>query len=192
GILNEDGMLEVEGGGSSIEPFLYVGDELVTWADGVVSQELEQGFLPIPSSVWRKDGIVLRTTAFAASEADQTVLCVRYRLETLQTEPRPVRFFAALRPFQVTPPWQAYRGLGGVSRITTLEYVGGVVAVNRRTVVVPLTAPNGFGAAAFERGGVTDYLRSGDVPPEEAVSDGFGFASGALRYDLELPARSPP
>src|SRR5207249_4701109 len=33
-------------------------------------------------------------------------------------------------------------------------------------------------------------LRSGDVPPEEAVSDGFGCASGALRYDLDLPPGS--
>ena len=190
GLLNEDGMLEVDRGTSSIEPFLYIGEELVTWADGAPTQELEQGFLPIPSSVWRKDGITLRTTAFATGEAGKAVLYVRYRLENLKTERRRVRFFAALRPFQVTPPWQAYHELGGVSRITTLEYVGGVVSVNRGKVLVPLTAPSGFGGAAFERGAVTDYLRSGDVPPEEAVSDGFGCASGALRYDLDLPPGS--
>src|SRR3989475_7255864 len=185
-LLNEDGMLEVDRGTFSIEPFLYVGDELVTWADGAPTQELEQGSLPIPSSVWRKDGIALKATAFATGEAERAVLYLRYRLENLETEPRQVRFFAALRPFQVTPPWQAFHELGGVSRITTLEYVRGVVSVNRGKVLVPLTAPSGFGAAAFERGAVTDYLRSGDVPPEEAVRDGFGCASGALRYDLDL------
>jgi hypothetical protein len=77
-----------------------------------------------------------------------------------------------------------------VSRIETLAYEGGVVSVNGRNAVVALTAPSGFGGAAFERGAVTDYLRSGGLPPEEAVSDRFGCASGALRYDLELPPRS--
>ncbi|TMB47729.1 MAG: hypothetical protein E6J55_00120 [Deltaproteobacteria bacterium] len=56
--------------------------------------------------------------------------------------------------------------------------------------MIPLTAPSGFGVAAFEQAAVTEYLRSGDVPPEDAVSDGFGYASGALRYDLDLPPGS--
>src|SRR5438874_1641000 len=189
GLLNEDGMLEVDRGTFSIEPFLHVGEALVTWADGSPTQELEQGFLPIPSSVWRKDGIVLRATAFATGEAGKAVLYVRYRLENLEAEPRHVRFFAALRPFQVTPPWQAFHDLGGVSAITTLEHATGAVWVNRRKAVIPLTAPSGFGAAAFEQGAVTEYLLSGDLPREGAVSDGFGYASGALRYDLRWYAR---
>jgi hypothetical protein len=126
-LLNEDGMLEIDRGAFSIEPFLSLGGELVTWADGSPTQELEQGFLPIPSSVWRKDGITLRVTAFATGEASKAVLYVRYRLENLKADRRHVRFFATLRPFQVTPVWQAWHELGGVSRITTLEYVNGVV-----------------------------------------------------------------
>src|SRR5947199_372130 len=189
-LLNEEGMLEADRGAFSIEPFLYVGEKLVTWVEGSPTQELEQGFLPIPSSVWRKDGIVLRTTAFATGEVGKAVLYIRYRLENLEAGPRHVRFFAALRPFQVTPPWQAFNDLGGVSAITTLEHATGAVWVNRRKTVIPLTAPSGFGAAAFEQGAVTEYLLSGDLPREGAVSDGFGYASGALRYDLDLPPRS--
>jgi len=189
-LFNEDGLLEVDRGTFSIEPFVYGGEELITWADAAPTQELEQGFLPIPSSVWRKDGITLRATAFATDESGRPVLYVRYRLENSKPEPQRVRLFAALRPFQVTPPWQAYRELGGGSRITTLDYVGGFVSVNRSKVVIPLTAPSGFGAAAFDRGAITHYLRSGDLPADQAVSDGFGYASGALRYDLDLPAAS--
>src|SRR5438046_9761448 len=166
-------MLEVDRGTFSIEPFLYVGEKMVTWADGSPTQELEQGFLPIPSSVWRKDGIALRAPAFAMGEAGRAVLYVRYRFENLETEPRQVRFFAALRPFQVTPPWQAFHDLGGVSGITTLEYATGAVWVNRRKAVIPLTAPSGFGVAAFAQAPVTEYLLSGDLPPGDAVSDGF-------------------
>jgi len=190
GLLNEDGMLEVDRGTFSIEPFLYLGERLVTWADGSPTQELEQGFLPIPSCVWRKDGIVLTATAFATGEAGKAVLYVRYRLENLEAEPRHVRFFAALRPFQVTPPWQAFGEFGGVSAITTLEHGTGAVWVNHRKAVIPLTAASGFGVAAFEEGAVTEYLLSGALPPEDLVSDGFGYASGALRYDLDLPSGS--
>ena len=189
-LLNEDGMVEVDRGSFSIEPFLFVRDGLVTWSDAVSAQELEQGFLPIPSVVWRTHDVMLRTTAFATPEVDGTVLYVRYRLENLGPEPLRVRFFAALRPFQVTPPWQAWHGLGGVSRITALDDVDGLVFVNRDKVIVPLTAPSAFGAAAFDQGDVTHDLRSGDVSPAQAVTDSFGFASGALRYDLELAARS--
>src|SRR5207249_2383769 len=109
-------------------------------ADGSPTQELEEEFLPIPSSVWRKDGIALKATAFATGEVGKAVLYIRYRLENLDTAPRQVRFFTALRPFQVTPPWQAFNDLGGVSGITTLEYLRGAVWVNRRKAVIPLTA----------------------------------------------------
>jgi hypothetical protein len=189
-LLNEDGMVEIGKGTPSIEPFLYIGEELVTWADGSPTQELEQGFLPIPSSVWRKDGIALRTTAFATGEAGKAVLYVRYRIENAHDERRRVRFFVALRPFQVTPPWQAHDGLGGVSAIRTVGCVNGVVSVNGRKLIVPLTAPSAFGAAPFERGDVSHYLRSGEVPPEEMVSDPSGWASATLRYDLDLAAGS--
>jgi F5/8 type C domain len=189
-LLNEDGMLEVDRGACSIEPFVYVDEDLVTWADGAPVPELEQGFLPIPSSVWRHDRVTLRTTAFATGVPGAPTLYVRYQIENVGTRPTRVRFFAALRPFQVTPPWQAFHELGGVARITTLEYVDGVVSVNGKSRVIPLTPPDAFGAAAFDRGAVTHYLRSGDVPPDQAVSDAFGYASGALRYDLELPPAS--
>src|SRR5438046_4572394 len=179
-------MLEVDRGTFSIEPVLYVGGGLVTWADGSPTQELEQGFLPIPSCVWRKDGIVLRATAFVTGEVGKAVLYIRYRLENLEAGPRHVRFFAALRPFQVTPPWQAFNDLGGVSAITTLEYVRGAVWVNRRKAVIPLTPPSGFGVAAFAQAPVTEYLLAGDLPPEAAVSDGFGYACRARRSGLDL------
>src|SRR2546427_10238222 len=97
-------MLEVDRGAFSIEPFLYVDDKLVTWADGAPTQELEQGFLPIPSSVWRKDGITLRTTAFATGEAGKAVLYVRYPLQDLKTPRGRGGVFSAPRPVPASAP----------------------------------------------------------------------------------------
>jgi hypothetical protein len=57
GLLNEEGMVEVDTGTFSIEPFLYMDDRLITWADTSVTQELEHRYLPIPSSVWEQAGV---------------------------------------------------------------------------------------------------------------------------------------
>jgi hypothetical protein len=52
--------------------------------------------------------------------------------------------------------------------------------------VVPLAKPATFGASAFEGGAITEFLARGVVPPEQKVEDPFGFASGAMRFDLRI------
>lgn len=185
-LLNEEGMVEVDKGSFSIEPFLFVDGSLVTWAEVEVTQELERGVLPIPSSVWRTGRVALRTTAYATRSAKGPVLYIRYQIENLTAVSKPVRLFAAVRPLQVTPPWQSYQGLGGVSSIKELEGSSGLVRVDRRRTVIALTTATAFGAAAFEQGSITDSLRSGELPERSAVKDDFGYASGALRFDLDL------
>jgi hypothetical protein len=130
--------------------------------------------------------MTLKTTACATGAANDAVLYIRYRLENTGDTPRQVGFFAALRPFQVTPPWQAHQGLGGVSAIRSLAYDNGTVWVNNRHSVVPLTRPDGFGAAVFDQGAITTYLQGGTLPPQTQVADDFGYASGALYYALAM------
>ena len=76
---------------------------------------------------------------------------------------------------------------GGVSQIGELAYESGTVWVDGRKRVIPLTAPSQFGAATFAQGAITEYLQTGDLPSQDRVNDAFGYASGALRFDLELP-----
>jgi hypothetical protein len=97
-----------------------------------------------------------------------------------------VRFFAAIRPFQVTPTWQYWQKFGGVSKIEELSYSTDGIWINRSKLIIPLMTPNQFGAAVFAQGAITEYLATGELPPQTQVSDDFGYASGALRYDLEL------
>jgi hypothetical protein len=206
-LFNEEGMVEVDKGSFSVEPFLYAGGRLVTWADVALAQGLEQDYLPIPWSEWRVEGLVLKATAYAVSlpalgnqaaepklplpggegEENRPVLFLRYRLENTGTGRQPVRLFAALRPYQVTPTWQHWRNFGGVAEIRELNYRDGVVRVNGGKAVIPLTPAAGFGAATFDEGAVTEYLASGELPLRTAVADDFGYASGALRFDLDLP-----
>jgi hypothetical protein len=83
-----------------------VHGRLVTWADVSPTQALEKGYLPIPSSQWRTGDLMLRTTACATGGSGASMLYIRYRLENGSAAARQVRLFAAIRPFQVTPPWQ--------------------------------------------------------------------------------------
>ena len=51
---------------------------------------------------------------------------------------------------------------------------------------MPLTAPDGFGAAPFDLGTITDYLARGELPTRTSVVDAFGYASGAFAFDIDL------
>jgi len=189
-LFNEEGLVEVDKGAFSIEPFLFVDGRLLTWADVSLSQALERGYLPVPSCEWQAGDLRLHITAWATGALGDSCLFIRYRLANDSHRARPLSLFAAIRPFQVTPTWQHWSDFGGVSPIRTLTYASGQVRVDRGKWVIPLAEPSGFGAATFGQGGVTESLRSGRLPDRAQVDDPFGYASGALRFDLELPAHS--
>ena len=71
-----------------------------------------------------------------------------------------------MRPLQVTPTWQEFEDLGGVSPVRELDYRDGMVWVNGTQAVVPLRPADGFGAAAFDQGPITDYLSGGELPAD--------------------------
>lgn len=190
-ILNEEGQLEPDRASFSLEPFLHADGALVTWADVEVTPSLADGCLPVPSSIWRRrDGLTLSTTAFATDPGCGPVVYARYRVANQGTAAREARLFVAIRPFQVSPPWQAFQGIGGASKIRRLSWRDGAVEVEGALAkrVVPITEPAGFGAAAFEQGGVLRSLEGGALPPGDTITDSFEHASGALAWDLALPA----
>jgi F5/8 type C domain-containing protein len=185
-IMNEEGLVEIDRGTFSLEPSVAVDGALLTWADAEVSETLEGGWLPIPSSVWRARELVLQTTAFAGRRDGQAVLFLRYRVENRGAVPRRAQLFVAVRPFQVNPPWQRFGELGGIRRIERIVWDGASIVVDGTRAVVPLDPPTGFGAAAFEHGEIPTYLARGVLPSRAAVTDAFGYASAALAFDVPL------
>ncbi|MET0398692.1 MAG: discoidin domain-containing protein [Longimicrobiaceae bacterium] len=187
-LINTDGAVETGLGGPSLEPFLYADGRLVTWGDARATQSLARGYLPVPSVEWEAGSLRLRVTAFAVGAPDASVVYARYRVENRGPEPRSVRLFLALRPFQVNPPWQFLNVPGGAARVREIAWDGEAVAVNGARTVVAVTPPGGFGATPFERGEVVEHLRVGRLPPATSAADPRGFASGALAYPLAVPA----
>lgn len=183
-LFNEDGLIEVGRAGWSLEPFLHVDGELLSWFELACTQTLEQGTLPIPSASGMAAGLRLTTTAFAAGSPRQRVLYARYRVQNQRESACTVRLFVAVRPFQISPPWQGFADIGGVSQVRQLAYRDGAVWVNGARVILPLRAASGFGAATFDQGAISDAIATGDLPNRPEVSDAGGYASGALRFDL--------
>lgn len=186
-LMNEEGAIEVDTRAFSIEPFLFANGALITWSDAHVTQELADGTLPIPTVLWRHDALSLRITAWAAGPPGASTLYVRYKVENGADVPQDVRLFVTVRPFQVLPPWQSLNVLGGVTPIRVVEFDGRAVHVDGSRTVVSLTPPAAFGAASFAQSLPSNFLRRGEVPPETRVTDAFGYASGALAYQLPLP-----
>ncbi|MBK1720300.1 hypothetical protein [Thiocystis violacea] len=185
-LFNEEGLVEVERAGYAIEPLLMVDGALVTWADCTIRQGLANPPLPIPESFWIWGSLALSVTAFSVGPSGRAALYLRYRLENHGSLARSVALYVAVRPFQVSPPWQGARDVGGARRIRRIGYRNGSVRVNGRLALRPLSAPSGFGAATFDEGSITEFIAAGGLPPAREVMDPFGHASAALCFDRSI------
>jgi len=185
-LLDEAGRLEPDFASFSIEPFLFLEGRLLTWADVEREASLAEGGLPIPTVTWRAWELVLTITPSASAHHGAPAVCCSYALRNDARASRSVRLFAAIRPLQVSPPWQSSGEVGGLAPVRTLQWGEGAVEVDGSRRIVPLVPAQGFGAATFLQGGVERHLERGALPPRTAIEDASGLASGALAWDLEL------
>lgn len=189
GLIGEDGAIEVGKGGFSVEPFLITGPGAsgrVSWAQVQPRQTLQDGYLPIPSVHWRHDGLSLEVTAVGVGRAAQSQLLGRYTLANHGRSTRSVKLVLALRPFQVNPPMQFLNTPGGVHGIHSIAWDGRAVAIDGQPRVWPLEAPTAVTATRFESGHILDQAAQARSAAPLRLDDGFGYASGALVYDLKL------
>ncbi|HEX2641663.1 MAG TPA: discoidin domain-containing protein, partial [Thermoanaerobaculia bacterium] len=184
-LFDEDGRIETGKSSFSIEPFLFVDGKLIAWADVQTAQSLEDGDLPIPSVTWKSAPLSLTITPVAAGEPGKSFLSARYRIANHGAAPVSGRLYLAVRPFQVNPPWQFLNVPGGVAPIRKVSWDGRAALVDG-TTLVPIDLPNGFGAATFDEGDVTDRLARGELPAGTRIEDPFGHASAAFAWDLRL------
>jgi hypothetical protein len=179
-LINEEGMVEVDEAGFSLEPFVLTDKGLVTWADVRPRPLMAEGGLPVPSVVWENDDITLEIQPWVDGRNEDLTLHVTYRLEVRNAVPG-IRLAVAVRPFQVNPPWQAFRNLGGQSPIRRIECDDHHLMVDGREVSVSRKA-DASGAAAFEQGGAAAFLAEGRTPPEQRIDDESALASAAMAW----------
>jgi hypothetical protein len=185
-LLNEDGAVDVGAGQFSVEPFLRLGGKLLTWNDVRHSASLDEERLPIPSVTWHGLGATLTVTAFAVGSPSTSSAVVRYRVVNTSTHALRGTLYAAIRSFQVNPPWQFLGTPGGAMRIDSLRWNGTRLIVNGDRSVVPLASPAAFGATAFHSGDIAKDLGLGKLPRRSFATDAFGAASGAFEWLLNI------
>jgi hypothetical protein len=177
-LIGEDGNVEPFKAGFSIEPFLLLGDRVITWADAQPKQSLVEGDLPIPTVTWTAPGITLDITA---AVTDSSLLLLRYRVRG--KDAAKARLALAVRPFQVNPSTQFLNTTGGFAPIHSIAFKDRELIVNETQRVHALTKPQSFLAATYDEGNIVDVLRHDDEKAADR-KDPAGFASGALIYSL--------
>jgi hypothetical protein len=178
-LINEEGMVETDEAGFSLEPFVLTEDGLVTWNEVEKSLALEAEGSPLPSVFWKADGFHLEILPWVDGRLGNLTLHVTYRLKSKT----PARLCVAVRPFQVNPPWQAFRNLGGRSPIHEMHCTAdGMMVEGRRVLASP--CPHGSGTCSFEEGGVMAYLAHLEIPPTRSVHDAGGLASGVMQWTI--------
>jgi hypothetical protein len=191
GLFSEDGALELWPGGPSVEPFLTVAGEQVSWASAQAEQSLEDGYLPIPRVTWRDRNWELEITALAAGEASGAELAVRYTLRNLGPVPLSAVLQLAVRPFQVNPPTQFLNLAGGVSPIGELAWAAddGTLLLDGKPALRPLTVPDRLGLYPFHWIGprLPDVAGARRRPPASAaLRDRDRLGEAQLGYELRL------
>ncbi|MBL9144599.1 MAG: hypothetical protein JNM99_13045 [Verrucomicrobiaceae bacterium] len=183
-LINEQGMVELAEGSCSLEPFVQVSGKRFTWADVATDLALEDEWKPEPKVTWNARSWSLEIAGQGLSDHS---LRVTYHFTNHSRRKLTAKLFVALRPFQVTPPWQHFRNVGGVSRIERLSRVGSVVRVNE-SLSIHAPAEAAFGAMTFDEGNLVERLIEGRLPSRDEVDDDVGFASGVLSIELKLQA----
>jgi hypothetical protein len=181
-LINEEGLIETDEGAFSIEPFIVSDDGLLTWADVSTRVALPVGGEPMPSVMWRAEGLVLEIFPWLRGSGRDIELCVSYRLDC-EREHSGVKLVLALRPFQVTPPWQAFRNMGGRAVLRKIECGDRGVVADGKQISFSLPASR-IGAASFDEGGVLAVLAEKQMPQSARVDDESGLASAAIEWVL--------
>ncbi len=185
-LMNEEGMVEVAPGSFSLEPMVRIAGRLFTWADVTTRPQLAQGYLPVPAVTWEAEKWRLHVKA--ETTVSGTVR-VRYGLENLSAEAMTADLLVLVRPFQVTPPWQSFGKLGGVSPIHNLAWRDGALHVDATLRIVPSSPPAAIVATSFAEGCIAGELAAGRPVGAVQVADPFGFAQAALCFALAPKAR---
>jgi hypothetical protein len=180
-LLNEEGMVEVDEGSFSLEPFLVRDGKWTTWADAGCRVFLPEDGGPRPGVEWPVAGGHLRVLPEAVLSGKSRVLRVCYEVRP----PPGARWHLAVaaRPYQVNPPWQQFRNLGGRATLRKITTGCDSGAIDGKALRFSRPADD-WGAATFEQGGGLPGLSRGEAPASEACDDADGLGTGVWLWEV--------
>lgn len=187
-LVSEDGAVEVDPAGVTLEPMVEVGGKLYTWADVRVSRQLERGFLPLPEVRWQAARFSLTWRPRVARSQGKELVLLEAELVNTTTQPLAGTLFLLLRPFRVTPPWASLNLPAAPAPVTALESKSGSLRVAQRLWVVS-EAEGPWRVSDFAGGEVGLWLRRNALPTRRVVVDPLGNASAVLPIPWRLGSR---
>ncbi len=191
-LFSETGIIEPFKNAFSVQPMLWLGGTLHTWADVEIDLALADRILPLPTVRWKGEGWHLEMSAAMDGPEGGRYTAVRYRFVTDSSIPPDARLALAIRPVQLNPGWQH----GGYSPIREGRFEA--AAENQPTsffvdgalrLLLP-TAPAAVGAAPLAEGEIGEYLLRGELPKTAAARDDEGKVGAAAWFDLKAAAGS--
>ena len=189
-LIGEDGELEIGKGGPSLQPFVMMGGELLSWHNTTATtQDLVDGWMPMPGVTRAYGAVTLETRALVDGPAGASELWARYIVRNTSDRRQTGRLAVALRPTQVNPPYQWLNMVGGVAPVRSLKVAGagGVEADGRRVqAVTPAGAQAEFGISGQWSGDAVERLVSGGGLGGNGVDDPAGLASAVWTYGFDL------
>jgi hypothetical protein len=185
-LLNEDGMFESDKSSFSIEPFIYSGNELISWNSVERKCFLENDYLPMPGVIWKHNKINLTTWVFTAGEKGKSSIYAIYELENKSNNQVSGSLFLTIRPFQVNPVSQWLNTTGGFAKINSIKRNDNDIIINDNKKIIPITKPDGTGFTNQDEGDIITFLEKNALPMNQSVNNKNGFCSGALEYKYDL------
>lgn len=142
----------------------------------------EEGFYPVLHSDWKAGPLRVHSELFCPDGDDQLgdyQACYQVTLVNESDMPVEAKLYLVLRSFGAA---------GGPVR--SLERKDASVLVNSFGALYAENASFQFGAISYEQTGkdISEVLIAGNLPSSGSVQDSSTWASGALAYDVHLPA----
>ena len=186
-LFDEFGRVELGERAFSIEPFLRIGGELLSWKGAITTLGLSAGVMPRPATrlTWPRARLDVDAWAIPAGGGGSLV-GIRYVVANPAPDTLNAELLLAMRPLQVNPPAQFLNVLGGVGRAEQVRWDGSTLEVDGRAVRT-FPAPFDVGASTFEQGTAADWLAAGRLPPADSIADPLGLGAALLRYPMVVP-----
>ncbi|KPJ70599.1 MAG: hypothetical protein AMS14_10325 [Planctomycetes bacterium DG_20] len=139
-----------------------------------------EGYL-IPWSAWTAAGLTVKTEVcqvrLTSPAGEAFVVAARAHLTNAGTSDRKASLYVALRPLGPA---------GGPVRRLAASDTGDALLADGHPALVAESKPSGAGVLATDT--ITDLAAEGQLPAETSAESTSGDCSGALRFDLAIPA----
>ena len=185
-LFDEYGNVEPKAKGSSIMPYIFTDNKLISAFNVKISQQMADGYLPVPSVIWKWAGLKLEIDAVASGDYGKSMTFVRYKIINTTNKQQKGKLFLAIRPVQINPIWQ-YGGLSPIHSIQFKKETGGqTININGEDLYISLSHADAFGAMPFNNGDIARELIKGKLPDEQNINHGGEYISGALEYEYDI------